>query len=144
MNIIKTIAALSLVLLSNALYAQVQVKEAWIRPSVEGQNATGAFMQLKSMKKRTLVKVSTPQAKTVEIHEMKMDGGMMKMRAIEGLDLPVGKMVELKPGGYHIMMFDLEKPFTKGQKVPLTLKFKEGQKTFSQVVEAEVRGISAK
>ena len=62
-----------------------------------------------------------------EVHEMKMEGDVMKMRAITGLDLPAGQAVELKPGGYHVMLMDLKAPLAKGSTVPVTLTFKNAQ-----------------
>jgi copper(I)-binding protein len=61
-----------------------------------------------------LVGASSPVAGVAEVHEMKMDGDVMKMRAVEGgLELPAGKTVELKPGGYHVMLMDLKAPLPK-------------------------------
>jgi copper(I)-binding protein len=70
----------------------------------------------------------------VEVHEMKMDGDIMKMRAVQGgLDLPAGKAVELKPGGYHVMLMDLNAPLPKDSTVPLTLVFKDAKGVESKV-----------
>ena len=71
--------------------AQVAVTDAWVRGTVTGQKVTGAFMQLKSPTDTALVAVTSPVAKVVEIHEMKQDGGMMKMRAVDKVALPAGK-----------------------------------------------------
>jgi periplasmic copper chaperone A len=71
-----------------------------------------------------LVAVATPVAGVAEVHEMKMEGDVMKMRAVAGgLDLPAGKAVTLKPGGYHIMLMDLKLPLQKDTTIPLTLTF---------------------
>lgn len=72
-----------------------------------------------------LVGVSSPVAGVAEVHEMKMDNDIMKMRAIPALDLPAGKAVELKPGGYHVMLMDLKQPLLKDTKVSVTLTFKD-------------------
>ena len=69
----------------------------------------------------------------MEIHEMKMDGNVMKMAPITSLDLPAGKVVELKPGGFHLMLMDLKSPLEKGAKVPLTLKFQDAKGVKFQV-----------
>lgn len=74
-----------------------------------------------------LVGVSSPVAGVAEVHEMKMDNDIMKMRAIPALDLPAGKAVELKPGGYHVMLMDLKRPLLKDSKVPVTLTFKDAK-----------------
>ncbi len=88
--------------------AQVTVTDPWVRGTVAGQRATGAFMKLTPAADQKLVAAASPVAKIVEIHEMAMDGGVMKMRAIPKLDLPAGKATELKPGGYHVMLMALE------------------------------------
>ena len=82
----------------------VEVKDAWVRTSVPGQMATGAFMKITSKEGAKLVGASSPVAGVAEVHEMKMEGNVMKMNAVAGgLELPAGKTVELKPGGYHVM-----------------------------------------
>nr|WP_240668545.1 copper chaperone PCu(A)C [Piscinibacter defluvii] len=101
--------------------AQTTVKDAWVRGTVPEQKATGAFMQLQSTQGGKLVSASSPVAGVVEIHEMAMEGNTMKMRAVPGLELPAGKTVELKPGGYHVMLMDLKQPLKNGESVPLTL-----------------------
>ena len=106
--------------------AAVDVKDAWIRPTVPGQSGTGAFMKLSAPSGAKLVSVSTPAAGVAEVHEMKMDGNIMKMRAVQGgLDLPPRQTVELKPSGLHVMLMDLKQPMAKGAKVPLTLRFED-------------------
>jgi copper(I)-binding protein len=124
--------------------AQVAIDGAWVRGTVAGQKVTGAFMQLTSPTDTTLVAVASPIEKIVEIHEMKMDGGMMKMSAIDKLPLPAGKPVELKPGGYHVMLFDLQQPVKQGDVVPLTLTFqdKAGKKSTVEV-KAAVRALAS-
>ena len=108
-------------------HAQVDIKDAWARPSVQGQQATGAFMTLTAKENLQLLSVSSPVAGVAEVHEMKMDGGVMKMRAIPSLDLPAGQAVTLKPGGYHVMLMDLKTPLLKDTTVPLTLVFKDAK-----------------
>lgn len=112
---------------STSLAAQtVDVKNAWARSTVPGQKGTGAFMTLTAKDALTLVGASSPAAGVTEIHEMKMEGDVMKMRALpKGLDLPAGKAVELKPGGYHVMLMDLKGPLAKETTLHLTLLFKD-------------------
>ena len=118
--------ALLLAMGCGSLAAQtVTVKDAWARASVPGQKATGAFMTLTAKDSVTLVGASSPVAGVTEVHEMKMDGDVMKMRAVPGLDLPAGKTVELKPGGYHLMLMDLKAPLAKDSSVPVTLVFRD-------------------
>ena len=113
---------------SSSLYAQnVDVKDAWVRASVQGQKATGAFMRLTAKDGARLVRVESPVAGVSDVHEMKMEGDVMKMRALPGLDLPAGKTVELKPGGYHVMLQDLKAPLMKDTAVPLTLTFQDAK-----------------
>lgn len=107
--------------------ATVKVEGAWARASVQGQKGTGAFMRLTAQDGARLVRAESPAAGITEVHEMKMEGDVMKMRAITGLDLPAGQAVELKPGGYHVMLMDLKAPLAKGSTVPVTLMFKNAQ-----------------
>lgn len=103
-------------------HAQVTVKDPWVRATVSTMPATGAFMQITSAQDARLVEAKSPVAGIVEIHEMAMDKDVMKMRALpNGLALPAGKMVELKSGGYHVMLMDLKQQVKDGDTVPMTL-----------------------
>ena len=135
---------LLLALLAAPASAQVIVNDAWVRGTVPGQKGTGAFMQLTSPSDLTLVGVASPAAKVAEIHEMARDGNVMRMRAVDKLVLPAGKAVELKPGGYHVMLMDLVHPLREGDTIPVTLTFadKEG-KTTTQEISAPVRALTA-
>jgi copper(I)-binding protein len=104
--------------------AKVQVSGAWIRPAVKGQSGTGGFMNLMSPEGATLVGFSTPIAEMSELHEMAMQGDVMRMRPIESLALPAGQTVGLKPGGHHLMLMGLKKPLKVGDQIQLTLKLK--------------------
>jgi copper(I)-binding protein len=129
---------------ASATQAQVTVSDAWVRGTVQGQTATGAYMQLKSADGATLVGADSPAAGIVEIHEMRMEGNTMRMRGVDKLELPPGRAVELKPGGYHVMLMDLKAPLKKGDTVPIKLKVrsKSGQ-TQDVEVKAEVRDVAA-
>ena len=107
--------------------APVQIEAAWIRASVPGQSGTGAFMRLTATEPLTLVGLSSPAAAVSEVHEMKLEGDVMRMRAIASLALPAGKTVELKPGGYHLMLMDLKAPLKADTRVPLTLVLRDAQ-----------------
>ena len=111
----------------SAFAQTVDVQGAWARGTVQGQKATGAFMVLTAKEGTRLVGVASPVAGVAEVHEMAMEGDVMKMRAIAGLDLPAGKAVELKPGGYHVMLMDLKMPLQKDTTIPLTLTFKNAK-----------------
>lgn len=118
----------ALLLASGTLYAQgVEVSGAWVRSTVPGQMGTGAFMSLTARDGARLVGVSSPVAGVAEVHEMKMEGDVMKMRAMPVLELPAGQTVQLKPGGYHLMLMDLKQPLRKGDMVPLTLRFQDAK-----------------
>jgi copper(I)-binding protein len=135
-NTFKTIACLLAGLcISGVALAQVKVEGGWARATVQGQKATGAFMKLTAPQATRLVAVSTPVAGVAEVHEMKMEGSVMQMRAIPALDLPANKVVELKPGSYHLMLMDLKAPLMKDSSVALTLTFKDakGVETKQQV-----------
>ena len=135
---------LVLALIAAPSLAQVAVSDAWVRGTVPGQKATGAFMSLKSPTDAALVSASSPVAGIVEIHEMALEGGVMKMRAVPKLALPAGKAVDLKPGGYHVMLMDLKQPLKEGDTVPVTLAFtdKDG-KQVTQEVKAQVKALTA-
>ena len=108
---------------ATAAQAQVTVSNAWVRGTVQGQTATGAYMQLKSADDATLVGADSPAAGIVEIHEMRMEGNTMRMRGVDKLELPAGRAVELKPGGYHVMLMDLQTVFKAGSQIRMTLRF---------------------
>ena len=113
--------AFSLAVSASASFAQVAVGDPWARTTVPQQRVTGVFMTLTAAEPLRLVEARSPIAGSVEVHEMAMEAGVMKMRALPGLDLPAGRAVELKPGGYHVMLFDLKKQIKAGDAVPLTL-----------------------
>ncbi len=137
-------ALLALGLLAGAAHAQVTVHDAWVRAAVAQQKATGAFMRLTATQDSRLVAASTPIAGVTEIHEMKLEGDVMKMRAVPALQLRAGQTVELKPGGLHLMLMDLRQPVAADASVPLTLVFEgsDGQRQNVQV-QAGVRALGA-
>ena len=137
-----TIAAL--LVASTAMATDLEVKSPWVRGTVAGQKATGAFMELRSPAGTTIVGASSNAAGITEIHEMKMDGGVMKMKAAPRLDLPAGKTVSLAPGGYHVMLMDLKQPLKKGDIVTITLQLEgANKKPESLDIKAEVRDLAA-
>jgi copper(I)-binding protein len=123
---------------ATAAGAHTTVNEAWIRGTVAQQKATGMFAQITSAHGGRLVSVSSSAAGVAEVHEMAMEGGVMRMRAVAGgLELPAGKAVELKPGGYHVMLMDLKQSLNVGDLVPVTLVF-EGADKKRETVELKV------
>ena len=128
MKLIKNLGALLAACTVLAAHAQtVDVKDAWARTTVPGQKASGAFMKLTAKEGARLVGASSPVAGVTEVHEMKMDGDIMRMRAVAGVDLPAGQTVELKPGGYHVMFMELKTALRKDSSIPLTLVFKDAK-----------------
>lgn len=106
---------------ASAHEATVHVTQPFVRATVPQQQATGAFMTLRAAHDAKLVAASSPLAGQVEIHEVSMDGDVMKMRQIPVLDLPAGQPVVLAPGGYHLMLLDLKQQLQPRHTVPLTL-----------------------
>ena len=117
----------------------VKVEDAWVRGTVATQKATGAFMRLTPSAHARLVEAKSPVAGVVEIHEMTLEKDIMKMRQIPGLDLAADRTMELKPGGYHVMLMDLKQPLKGGEQVPITLVFEDdAKKRFTQDIKASV------
>jgi len=141
-----TRAILGVVLLAAAAAAQGQIeaRAAWVRGTVQGQTTAGAYIQLISGQRASLVGAESPAAGSAEIHELKMEGNVMRMRAVPRLELPPGKTVELKPGGHHMMLVDLKRALKKGDLVPIRLKVELSDKTIKTIqVLAEVRELAA-
>lgn len=84
-------------------------------------------MRLTAQENLRLVGVSTPASAVAEVHEMTMEGDIMRMRAIDALDLPAGQTVELRPGGYHLMFMQLTAPLQEGSNIAVTLQFQDAQ-----------------
>jgi copper(I)-binding protein len=118
----------------------IRVTDPWARATVPGQKVAGAYMRIVSTVDAKLVAVSSPVAGSAEIHWMKMEDGTMRMRSIDALDLPAGQVVELAPGGYHVMLFGLKQALAAGDRIAITLDFETatGQK-MQMPVSAEVR-----
>ena len=105
----KHLLTASLLFISLAASAEIIIKDAWVRTTVAEQKVTGAFMQITSDKAVKLVAANSPAAETTEVHEMSMQGDVMKMRQVNEVVIDAGKSVELKPGSYHIMLMNLKK-----------------------------------
>lgn len=138
------LTALTALVLATPAFAQVSVADPWVRGTVSQQKATGAFMRLTASNDSRLVSASSPVAGVVEIHEMAIVDNVMKMRQIPGLDLPVGKAVDLKPGGYHVMLMELKQQLKAGESVPITLVFENKDKKRETIeITAPVRPLNA-
>jgi len=136
---IKLIAlAASLAIASAALAqpTQLEVNNAWAGATPGKAENGAAYLTIQSPTADRLVSVSSPVAKKAELHSMSMLGAVMKMRPIDGLDVPAGQPVALKPGGEHIMLMGLNQQLHEGQSFPLTLDFeKAGPRTVTVTVE---------
>lgn len=133
------IAALLLAAALPAAAANVQVSDAWARATMPGQKVSAAYMTIRSDADAKLVGVSSVAVPRVELHEMKMDGEVMRMREVGTLALPAGKPVKLEPGGYHIMLMNLDRAIAAGEAVPLTLTIESGGRQETVEVKAEAR-----
>ncbi|HUF20199.1 MAG TPA: copper chaperone PCu(A)C [Burkholderiales bacterium] len=93
----------------------------WARATAPGQKVAGVFLEITASTDARLVGAKTPAAGVAELHFMSMEDGVMRMREVQEIDLPHGATVSLKPGGYHVMLFDLKQPLRPGESIPLTL-----------------------
>lgn len=120
----------------------IEVKGAWARATAGGSMTGAAYVMLSNSGSTgdRLVSVSTPAAGRVELHTMTMEGDVMRMRQIQGIEIQPGSSVELKPGGLHIMLLDLKGPLKVGDRFPLTLMF---EKSGTETVDVDVRAIGA-
>jgi copper(I)-binding protein len=136
---------LATALASGALFAHdyqlrgMHVSNPFARATPPGASVAGAFMSIENQGTESdrLTAVTSPVAGAAALHEMAMDGGLMKMHAVKGIELKPGAKVDLRPGGYHIMLEGLKRPFKQGEEIPLTLTFeKAGAMQISVKVEA--------
>ncbi len=120
----------------------VDVTEVWARASAGPANIGAAYAKIANRGNGAdrLISASSPVAGTVELHTMAMEGDVMKMRAVTSIDVAPGASVELKPGGFHVMLIDLKAPLKEGTSFPLTLTFEKGGSSTFQV---QVRGVAA-
>jgi copper(I)-binding protein len=113
----------------------IEVTGAWARATMPGQKVAGVYMEIRSDRAAKLVGVESPVAGAAEVHEMRHQDGVMRMRHIEVLDLPAGEVVRLAPGGYHVMLFALRQPLAAGDQVKLTLAVeRDGKREDVEVV----------
>lgn len=133
--------ALGLLGVGPVAWAGVQVSGAWARATMPGQKVAGVYMQLRSDAQARLIGAKSLAAHAAEVHLMSNEGGVMRMRRVDSLDLPAGKMVVLEPGGYHVMLVDINRPLKPGEHVGVTLVIEEGGKRFELPVEAQVRSV---
>ncbi len=143
------VLGLLLAFLPAAAFAQgyklgaLEISQPWARATAPTAPTGGGFLTItnKGTTPDRLIAVHSPAAGKVQVHEMKMDGNIMRMRALEhGLEIPAGATVKLAPGGFHLMMMNLKGPLKQGSKVPVTLVF---EKAGSIDVELDVEGMGA-
>lgn len=103
--------------------SDIAVNDVWARASVTDTGAAYARIENRGGADDTLIEALSPVAERVEIHDMTMDGMVMRMRKLDRLALPAGETVRLAPGGLHIMLIRLHGPLAEGDAVPLTLVF---------------------
>ena len=142
----RSLMAFVVLSMANAVSAQnVEVKDAWVRGTVPAQRSTGAFMDITAKQAVRLLSIDSPIAASVELHNMTMTNGVMKMFPVDGLDIAAGKTAKLAPGGYHLMMMGLKQQMKTGERVPLKLTFELPDKK-REVLElsVEVRDITGK
>jgi hypothetical protein len=123
----------------------IKIEDAYTRATVPGQKVAGGFLKIqnKGNAPDQLVSASSPSAGEVQIHEMAMEGNVMKMRQVKDIAVPANGSVELKPGGYHLMFLDLKGPFVAGETIPVKLKFsKSGEVEVKMPVNAMGAGHS--
>src|SRR5436190_12616891 len=136
---IKILAFAAVLAVASAALAQpsqLEVNNAWAGATPGKAENGAAYVTIQSPTADRLVSASTPVAKKAELHTMSMQGMVMKMRPISGVDIPAGQPVSLKPGGEHIMLMGLNEPLREGQSFPLTLTFeKAGAREVTVAVE---------
>lgn len=130
---------------STAAFAadNVQITNAWVRGTVSGQRGTGAYMDIVSDSPARVLSATSPVAASVEIHNMTMENGVMRMSAVKDIALEPGKTFRLAPGGYHVMMMGLKEQLKKGATVPITLTVEGADKKIRQIeIKAEIRDLA--
>lgn len=146
---ILSLAALSAVMFAAPARAEdikagdLVISQAWSRATPGGAKVAGGYLTIenKGTAPDKLVSVSAAIAGKADVHEMAMDNGVMKMRPLDkGLVIDPGKTVKLAPGGYHLMLQELKRPFKQGDKVPVTLEFEKAGKV---TVSLDVQGVGA-
>lgn len=120
--------------------ASVAIQDAWVRTTNPGQEVGAAYMTLTSEQDVSLVGVEADATKSVEIHSMSMQNGVMKMRMLDMLPLKAGVPYKLMAGSFHFMLFDLKKTLVVGESVNFTLTFKNNKNVmFQQTIKAPVK-----
>ena len=108
----------------NATVGPIKIENAYTRATAPGQQVAGGFLKIENKGATDqLISASSPVAGEVQLHEMAMDGNVMKMRQVKDIAVPANGAVELKPGGLHLMFMNIKTPLAAGETVPVKLKF---------------------
>lgn len=121
----------------------LEIRDAWAAPTPGGVDVSAGYLTIANGGQADrLLSVSSPRAAKTEIHEMSMDGGVMRMREVTGgLDAPAGSVVTFGPGGLHLMFTGVTQPFAVGEEIPVTLTFeKAGTREIALPVRANAMG----
>lgn len=129
--------------MAGAQAGEIEVRDAWARATMPGQKVAGVYMTISAAAAARLVGVDSPASHAAEIHEMRHENGVMKMRRREVLELPAGEAVKLAPGGLHIMLLDVKQPLAAGDEVALTLTIEQEGKRHAVAVKAPVKAVGA-
>ncbi|HEY0286732.1 MAG TPA: copper chaperone PCu(A)C [Pseudomonas sp.] len=143
-SISHTVALAALLGFSVHASAQVTVEDAWVRATVAQQASTGAFMHITSTTDSKLIKVKSPAANIVQIHQSSMINDVMSMKEVADVTLPAGKTVQIEPNGYHVMLINLVGQIKEGDQVPLTLVVENAKGEQESIeVNATARALNA-
>ena len=124
--------------------AGIEVRNAWARAPAPGQSTAGIYMDIVSADGAALVGVKSVLAKRAELHSTSMQDGVMRMRAVERIELPAKRKVSLAPGGQHVMLIDMVRALRDGEKLPLELILEDtGGARSTLRVDATVRAAGA-
>lgn len=140
----KIFAGIVLLCVAYSAHAGLKVTDAWVKATVPGQPVAGAYMTLTASEDLKVIGASSPVARVVEIHEMRMVGDVMKMRQLNDITLAKGKSVTLTPGGYHLMLQDIKHQIKAGEVVPLVIVIQDkNAKQYKISFDVEARDAAA-
>jgi copper(I)-binding protein len=134
--------ALALMLFAGSAWSQVEISDPWMRATAPGQKTAAGYMTIRNKSKQPerLVGGASEAAAKVQTHVSMKDGDIIRMREVEGYDIPANGSYELKPNGSHLMLVDIKRPLKEGERIPVVLKF---EKSGEVKVDFEVRPLVA-
>ncbi len=125
-NWVRSAWAVAAVLVVSSAWAQVKVQDPWARPTAQGQTVGGSYFRIEGGPSNDrLLSAAADIAQAVELHSMRMDGDVMRMRQVAAVDVAANQLVEFKPGGLHVMLIGLKTPLKVGNSFPMTLRFEK-------------------